>query len=60
MRFCTYIASYRDIYGTKVSVFQRDHYLYELTQGVKTIRWFNDMSLDEVTTLLHNAGYVSV
>lgn len=49
MSMCHYIESYRDkVHGRRVSLWQRDHYMYELATGATHIRWFNDMSLDEV------------
>ncbi len=58
MYLCHYIESYHDRLGRRVSVFQRGNYRYELSQGAKHLRWFDDMSLDDVRRCLEAEGYV--
>lgn len=58
MSVCHYIESYIDREGARVSVFQRGNYLYELAKQVRHVRWFNDMSLDQVREWLNDNGYV--
>jgi len=55
---CHYIEAYRDPEGRRVAVWHRGNYLYELSLVPCThLRWFDDMSLDEVRSLLSAEGY---
>lgn len=49
MYICNYIASYNDnVLGRRVALWQRGNYLYELSHAAQHIRWFHDMSLEDV------------
>lgn len=59
MYICHYIASYLNIDGDRVSVFHRGNYLYELVRVGRHLRWFENMSLDEVVASLQSDGYAT-